>query len=168
MSQGFVYLRPTRLVSVRAMGPYQESVADAWTRLNGWLRERGIKPAGMRYGLARDNPLNVAPSQCRYDAACELPAGYDAAGTELTAIRMPGGAYLRRRIVGRYGQLLAAALPICNEVLPSRGLIVAANRPCVVVYFDDPLKRDVDGLKADVCFPISVNHASVPNPPVAA
>lgn len=158
MTKGFVYLRPTRLVSVRAVGPYQETVPAAWTRLTAWLRERGHDVRGPRYGLAHDNPLRVDPAQCRYDAACEIPEPFEGVSGEMRQVRLPSGAFIRHRIVGRYADLLANARPIYNEDRPANGLTTSANRPVVLIYFHDPLDRETAGRKADVCLPVSANE----------
>ncbi len=157
MSKGLVYLRPMRLVCLRATGAYEDTVVSTWKRLDAWLGERGIAATSPRYGLFRDNPNTLPAAECRYDAACALPDDVDAAGSELMAVRMPGGTYQRHRVVGRYDDLHAKAFAMCTAELPSRGLAVAPNRPLVVVYFSDPLKRDADNLKAEICLPVSAS-----------
>lgn len=158
----FVYLRPTRLVYFRETGPYATSVLAAWKRLNGWMGKRGIvAPDGMFYGLARDNPAKVPTENCRYDACIELPLGLDGpALTEIQVQRLPAGAYIRHKYVGRYSGIGAAALPICNDWVPNRGLRLAAERPLVVIYMSNPSQRDVNGLKAEICAPVATGQQS--------
>ena len=60
MKSGFVYLRPSRLVYVRASGPYQQTIPQAWERLMGWLEKNGLhSPVGRGYGLMRDRIIQT-------------------------------------------------------------------------------------------------------------
>lgn len=157
MSSRFVYLRPTRLVFVRQLGAYETSVVAAWERLYSWMRQRGLQAdGGSFYGLVRDNPAKVPAGKCRYDACIELPLNLDtAAMAEIQVQRLPAGAYSRHKYVGRYDNIAATTLPICNEQIPALGLRVAEERPMVVIYMADPLRRDADQLKAEICVPVS-------------
>ena len=99
MIGGLVYLRPARMVFVRATGPYETSIPHAWEKMFAWLEKSGIdNPVGRGFGLARDNPATVGPQNCRYDACVEVKPQYEErAGRELGLMTLPGGSYLSNR-----------------------------------------------------------------------
>jgi AraC family transcriptional regulator len=91
MNSGLVYLRPTRLVYLRATGPSETSIPGAWSQLLAWHDKCGLGvPGGCGYGLARDNPDLVGADKCRYDACMKsTPLIEGRALRELGLIMLP-------------------------------------------------------------------------------
>ena len=160
MSVGFVYLRPLRVVSVRAFGLYATSASSAWKQMFAWLDDSGMRrEIGRGYGLMRDNPALTAPENCRYEACVELLAGYETlvpAGFDV--IRLPGGAYARRRHSGS-DTLRSTITTLRDEWVPSQGLTVDGRRPMIEIYCDDPLVVAPIARKIEVCIPVSMTAA---------
>ena len=157
MSSGTVYLRPSRLVYVRATGPYENSVLRAWERLLGWLDKHGLQsPIGRGYGMMRDNPNVTAPENCRYDACVDLhPFFEERAIRELSAQTLPGGAYVRMRKTGAYEALREDILGFYKGFEAANGLRFDQRRPLITIYLDEPRRFRADDLRADICVPVS-------------
>ena len=157
MASGLVYLRPARMVFVRATGPYESSIPQAWEKMFAWLDKTGIdNPGGRGYGLARDNPATVGPENCRYDACVEVrPQFEERAARELGLMTLPGGSYLRQRKAGDYAMMRQAVPDIYANFAAPSGLRFDDKRPLVVIYLDDPRRFEPLDLRADVCVPVS-------------
>ncbi|MBK9079013.1 MAG: GyrI-like domain-containing protein [Hyphomicrobium sp.] len=162
MNSGLVYLRPTRLVYLRATGPYETSIPDAWSRLLAWHDKCGLgSPAGRGYGLARDNPERVGHDKCRYDACIEAnPLIEERALRELGLITLPGGSYTRMRQATSYDSLRAIVSGLHAEFEAPRDLKLDERRPIVTIYLDDPRRTDDAKLRADVCVPVAAQRSS--------
>ena len=162
MSSGLVYLRPTRLVYLRLVGPYESTIPEAWSKLYAWYAKCGTgTPAGRAYGLARDNPNRVGAENCRYDACIETsPLIDERALRELGLITLPGGPYARTRHVASYDLLRNSLANLHNGFAAPRDLKVDDRRPVVTIYLDDPRRMDDAKLRADVCVPVSAARAT--------
>jgi AraC family transcriptional regulator len=161
MKNGLVYLRPTQLAYVRVVGPYDQSIPEAWDKLLGWIDKNGLNsPIGRGYGLARDNPARVAADKCRYDACIQvMPAFEEKAMREIGVITLPPGPYTRRRQSGCYSELHNQIPTMHQSIKMPTGLRLDDNRPLVTIFLDDPHLRDVKDLRADICLPVSVMAA---------
>ena len=151
-----IYLRPTQLIYLRETGPYSESIPKAWRRLIDWLDMNGlIKPVGRGYGLAFDNPADVSPGACRYDAAVEMmPELTGQALSELGIATLPGGPYACWRVSGDYTNMRTIMGSIHRDFVPMGGLDVDVNRPIISIYLDNPSRHHASELRADVCVPV--------------
>lgn len=158
MSQGLLYLRPQRLVYVRVTGPYETSIREAWNRLWAWADKHNISaPRGLAYGLARDNPMLVAPENRRYDAAFPIdPMFEERALRDLGLITLPGGTYVRRREKGACEALIAKFAGLHQSFVPPPGLKLDNNRPLVTVYLDNLKHQSDTETRADVCLPVTL------------
>lgn len=157
MKSGLVYLRPQRIAYIREAGPYETSIPQAWDKMFRWLSKNSLNsPLGRGYGLAHDDPAKVAAELCRYDACVQLtPLFEERAMRELSVMMLPGGPYLRSRYVGDYAgvcKLIGVARAPAD--LPD-DLQADARRPLVTIYLDDPAHPPSDGLRADICVPVS-------------
>lgn len=154
---GFVYLRSTNLISYRTVGPYSSSAPAAWNKMFDWLnrhRLRGVVSRG--FGMALDDPRRVAPDQCRYDACIDMPEQLAPSAWEnMMPQRLPGGAYVRRRYVGPHNQIGAAVKEMRETWCAAPGIKLAADRPLVEIYLDDPLTCPPEKLRTDLCMPIA-------------
>lgn len=159
MQNGLVYLRPSRLVHVRVTGNYETSIPAAWTKLQAWIERNGVGSAlGRGFGLARDNPVNVAPDRCRYDACIEVePLFEERARRELGVLTLPAGPYVRKRHIGSYEAILNFVASRHSTFEAPTGLRLDDNRPLVTIYLDDPRHFDPRDLRADICVPVSTN-----------
>lgn len=162
MSSGLVYLRPTRLVYLRLVGPYSSTIPEAWSKLFAWHGKCASgAAAGRAYGLARDNPARVGADNCRYDACIEAtPLIEERALRELGLIMLPGGSYARTRHVASYESLRAGLADMHKSFAVPRDLKLDDRRPIVTIYLDDPRRADDAKLRADVCVPVSAARAS--------
>ena len=162
MNSGLVYLRPTRLVYLRATGPYETSIPDAWSRLLAWHERCGLgMPAGRGYGLARDNPERVGAEKCRYDACIETnPLIEERALRELGLITLPGGSYTRMRQVSCYDNLRNVVSRLHTGFVAPQKLKFDDRRPIVTIYLDDPRCTGDAKLRADVCVPVTAQRTS--------
>lgn len=156
MSHALVYLRPSRIAFVRATGPYETSIPDAWAQLNDWINRNGYGGLVHRgYGMCRDNPMRVDPATCRYDACIELLPQFDErAARELNVATLPGGSYARRRYSGPYAALRAELAGIHASFEPSAGLKLDDRRPLVAIYLENPSRVEAQDLRADICIPV--------------
>ena len=157
MTSGLVYLRPTRMVYVRATGPYESSIPQAWEKMFAWLEKTGVSSTvGRGHGLARDNPATVGAQNCRYDACVEVKPYYEErALRELGVLMLPGGSYLRKRVAGDYTEMRVTIPKLYQTFEPPTGLRFDDKRPLVVIYLDDPGRFKPEELRSDVCIPVS-------------
>lgn len=157
MSSGLVYLRPTRLVYLRLVGPYNAIIPEAWSKLYAWHAKCATgAPVGRAYGLARDNPNRVGADSCRYDACIEsTPLIDERALRELGLITLPGGPYARTRHVASYDVVRSSAASYNGGLAAPGGLKIDDRRPVVTIYLDDPRRADDARSRADVCVPVS-------------
>ncbi len=157
MKHGLVYLRPTSMVSVRATGQYEQSIPEAWEKMFSWLaRHRLSTPVGRGYGLAHDHVVNVPAVKRRYDACIQLTPLHEArAMRELSVLTLPGGPYLRRRLIGDYQDVCGLIASGSGAIEVPTDLRIDQRRPIVTIYLDDPSSTAPGQLRADVCWPIS-------------
>ncbi len=158
-----VYLRPMRLVHIRAMGPYSEARGAAWTRMFEWLSNRGKhKMPGCGYGLMLDDPKVTPRDECRYDACVDLAtvgeAGLDAG---VMIRRLPIGAFARTRHTGSYSKMNETARALRDTWLPQNGLLVDKRRPFVEIYLDDPRLAQEDKCRSECCIPVLPDVGSI-------
>lgn len=157
MKNGLVYLRPARLAYVRVNGAYEHSIPLAWQKMLAWADKNGIKPQGERgYGLAHDDPNQVAAEKCRYDACIQLPVEFeDRASRDLGLIMLPAGAYTRLRKTGGYGKLRSEMAGFYASPCLSADIQLDTRRPIVTIYLDDPRRHSERELRADICVPVA-------------
>jgi AraC family transcriptional regulator len=152
-----VYLRPRAVAFTRVRGPYATSVPEAWESMFSWLDQRGFRNrVSVGYGLAHDDPRSVAGEDCRYDACVEL--GLDTlaeAGGEIRTQNLPGGAYVRSRVIGSYHAISKALVSVRDQWLPGQRFSMDKGRPVIAIYLSDPLLVAEGARKADVCLPIA-------------
>jgi AraC family transcriptional regulator len=163
MTRGFVYLKPTRIVFVRAKGPYETSVPAAWRQLVGWLARHGAeRELRIGYGLARDDPDQVAAAECRFDACMEVPFGLEAqAAEEMATQKLPGGPYARHRLAGEVAHIAAAFRQQRARWAAAQGVTLDTRRPLVTLYLSHPLKSD-GKVRCDLCTPVTSASDRVP------
>lgn len=151
-----MYLRPTRLVFVRGIGPYEKTIQKTWDRLFVWLNANGLQtPVGRGYGLAQDNPAEVGAKNCRYDACVVLnPEMEQRASSDVGFAMLPGGPYACRRISGNYDHVRTLVANVHSELLPFPGLTLDQARPVVSIYMDNPNRQAESDLRADICMPV--------------
>lgn len=158
MSNGMVYLRPSRMIYARATGAYASSAPAAWDQLTAWLEKAGVPGTlGRCFGLARDNPMTTSAGKCRYDACVDLdPFFEERALRELGLLTLPGGSYIRQRKCGLYEDIATSFEGVYAGFEAPEGMKLDDKRPMVMIYLDDPrhLKRGV--LRADLCVPAGV------------
>lgn len=159
LSDGMVYLRPTKLAYVRKVGPYTTTIGTAWAEMLHWLERHGLRSnAACGYGLLRDNPNSCDPDQCRYDACVPvLPHFEESARRELSLITLPPGPYARKRSRGNYRAMTSMIADLHSISRMSNNLRIDERRPIVTVYLDDPRRTEEDDLRMDMCIPVAAS-----------
>lgn len=162
MSNSLVYLRPATLAYVRAVGPYETSIAEAWDKMYAWVDKNGLNPSALRgYGLARDNPGAVSSEKCRYDACVlTMPEFEDRALRELGTITLPGGPYARQRQVTSYDRIHAMVATLHASYEAPHDLKIDDRRPIVTIYLEEPRRSDREDRRVDMCIPVMVVSGS--------
>jgi len=141
------------VASLRHTGPYGPAIGEFWyTQFWPWARAQGVT-GGTRYGISYDDPSVTPPSDCRYDAAIEVPPGF-AALPPAQVQRLPGGRYAMARFRGTTAEIGGAWRWIFSQWLPDSGLQVD-NRPC----FERQSPTDTGGaagelFECDICIPV--------------
>lgn len=158
-----LYLRPTRLIYVRARGCYADVIPKAWDHLFQLLDDAGLYASlGRGYGLAHDNPLQVDPHNCRYDACVEVRSGIEERSlSAFGTTTLPGGVYACRRLSGSYDQMRCTVENIFSQYRPLPGLCLDQNRPVVSIYVDNPNYYADSDLRSDICVPVIADEESV-------
>lgn len=164
-----LYLRPTRLIYVRVRGCYADIIPEAWDRLFRLLDANGLYASlGRGYGLARDNPLEIDPQNCRYDACVEIHPGLEERSLRaFGSTTLPAGAYACRRFSGSYDHMRSTVQDIYSQFRPLPGLCFDENRPVVSIYMDNPNRFADSDLRSDICVPVIADDDCV-HPRLAA
>ena len=152
----FVYLRPKPVLHYRALGPYDQSVKEAWDTLFGWLDARDLRKFGPRaYGVIHDSSRSTDAAALRYDACVEIVPGLSAA-PELGIVRRvtPSGAYAQGVLKGCYGQISDGFRTMCAQWAAAENLRVDSSRPLMEIYLNDPAKTPREEWLTQLCVPI--------------
>jgi AraC family transcriptional regulator len=160
-----LYLRPTRLIYVRATGSYGDVIPKAWERLFRLLDDSGLyESIGRGYGMAHDNPLDVGSKNCRYDACVEIRSGIEERSLpELGITSLPAGPYACRRLSGSYDQMRSTVENVHARFQPLPGLRFDQHRPVVSIYMDNPNNYADQDLRSDICVPVSTVEETIPS-----
>jgi len=155
-----LYRRPMRLIYVRTKGCYAEMIPEAWDRLFRLLNANGLYASlGRGYGLAHDNPLDVGPQNCRYDACVEIRSDIEGRSLRPFGITMlPGGAYACQRLLGSYDQMRSTVENVYSQFRPLPGLCFDRSRPVVSIYMDNPTCLADRDLRSDICVPVMADE----------
>lgn len=161
MKSGLVYLRPQRVAYIREAGPYATSIPAAWDKMFRWLSKNSLSsPLGRGYGLAYDDADKVAAENCRYDACVQVtPLFEERAMRELSLMMLPGGPYMRSRYVGDYAGVCKMIGAARTAIELPEDLRCDTRRPLVTIYLDDPAHPPAEGLRADICVPVSASSS---------
>ena len=144
------------VVYARGIGPYKLASEDAWSRLNAWLTQRGVRSrVKQAYGYLRDNPRLTAPELLRYDACVPLFVGIEAepeAG--IGRQTLPGGAYAVHTHVGAYGDVGELLSRLRSDVVPKRGLSLDDDRALMTIHLNDPALTREMHRRTELCVPV--------------
>ena len=98
--------QPLKVTYLRYIGPAGEGIGRFWrATVAPWLADHGMLDCP-RYGVSLDNPREMPPEKCRYDACVELPRGLEIPDAEQTTIA--GGSYAVTRFKGTGAEIGAA------------------------------------------------------------
>jgi DNA gyrase inhibitor GyrI len=150
------YIRPMTVLYARAIGPYQASAPEAWSRMNAWLDSRHSRSrAKQGYGYFRDNPRTTAPDLLRFDACVPMTFGLEP-DTEAGIGRqtLPGGAFAVYTHVGSYKEIGDMFSRLQGEIVPKRGLTLDHERPFVTIYLNDPTITREMHRRTELCVPV--------------
>jgi AraC family transcriptional regulator len=164
MKTGFVYLRPRKVVFVRETGPYTVSSLVAWKRIFAWLESEGrLANLGEGYGLARDNPREVAPEACRYDACLEFEEWMERQlPADFRVQMLPGGSYIRQRHSGPHERIREQLASLRDDWVPHNALSLDPRRPLIAIHLNHPQNTAPEQLRTDLCVPVMPVPRSIP------
>lgn len=150
------YIRPLTVLYARAVGPYDISAAEAWSRVNNWLNCRQARSrAKQGYGYFRDNPRTTAPELLRYDACVPMTFGLEPdAEAGIGRQTLPGGAFAVYTHVGSYKEIGDFFSRLHGEIVPKRGLTLDFERPFVAIYLNDPSITREMHRRTELCVPV--------------
>lgn len=153
MQVAVVERKSTPIAYLRRVGPYGEPIGEFWqTQVYPWMVTNGLLGQA-RYGISHDDPKVTAPEQCRYDAGCEIPANFAAAGNAHRTI-IPGGKYAALSFRGVVADFEPAWDSLLRDWLPSSGLQLD-NRPMFEYYPVDSRYDPATGvLECKLCVPV--------------
>jgi AraC family transcriptional regulator len=140
--------------TMRYVGPYAADggIHELWERLERWARPRGLWTQDrVCLGVAHDDPQTTVATQCRYDAAIVVPAGF--ADGVIEIVDLDGGPCAVERFVGKAAEIGAAFANIFAVWLPHSGYQLD-DRPVYELYradFFDVATRDI---RCDLCVPV--------------
>ena len=126
-----------------------------WATRNGMRQQMGCV-----YGLVGGDPRQTDPKMCRYDACIEIPEGFEHVNTDGVSLQLlPSGAFARVRHVGPYDEVRNSIDGVGEEWAKTQPqLILDRRRPLLIVFLDDPQKRDAAKLRSDVCVPVRADN----------
>jgi AraC family transcriptional regulator len=152
----FAYLRPTPVLHYRAMGPYDQSVKEAWGTLLGWLDAHDLRKLGPRaFGVIHDCSRSTDAAALRYDACVELVPGLRAEPDLGILRRMtPGGAYAQGFLKGCYSQISEGFRYISSQWAEAENLRIDTSRPFMEIYLNDPAATPKAEWLTQLCVPI--------------
>jgi AraC family transcriptional regulator len=150
------YIRPMTVFYARAMGPYEVSCREAWSRMNGWLDRCSARSRVKQgYGYFRDNPRLTAPELLRYDACVPVTFGLDPEpDSGIGRQTLPGGAYAVYTHVGSYSEIGGLFSRLHSEIVPKRGLTLDYDRPFATIYLNDPSITREMHRRCELCVPV--------------
>jgi AraC family transcriptional regulator len=145
--------KPTGIAYLRHVGPYGEPIGMFWqTQVYPWMVTNGLL-GQPRYGISHDDPKVTAPEQCRYDAGCEIPANFVAAGNAHRTV-IAGGKYAALSFKGLVAEFPPAWDSLLRDWLPSSGLQLD-SRPMFEYYPVDSRYDPATGvLECKLCVPV--------------
>ncbi|WP_018152438.1 AraC family transcriptional regulator [Leeia oryzae] len=153
MDVKLVTLPPTRVATLRKIGPYGQAINDFWREtFVPWLQAHDLLDSP-KYGIGYDDPSVTPAEKCRYDAAVVI-ADDMAVSAPATVQILPGGRYAVRRFEGKIPDIFIAWKEIMGIWLPQSGLTLD-DRPCFE-YFDASSRHDPETgiFSCDICIPV--------------
>ena len=156
MRMSFIYMRPTPVLYVGAIGPYEESIGRAWNKMLSWLEAHNLRRATPRgFGIIHDHCGAIAPPLRRYDACVELLPGF-APDPSSGIVRKvtPSGAYAQVTVTGCHGQIAEGFRRIREHWSDTDALVIDETRPYVEIYLNDPGATAREELVTQLCVPV--------------
>jgi len=110
--------QPVKVAYLRYIGPAGVGIGRFWrATVAPWLADHGLLDCP-RYGVALDNPMNMPPEKCRYDACVELPRGLTL--PDIAEATIAGGRYAVTYFKGTSAEIGAAWSAFAAAVLADR------------------------------------------------
>ena len=146
-------LPPATIAYQRKIGPYGPDVTAFWgDRMAPWIQSHDLA-ANTCYGIAHDDPDVTPAAKCRYDAAVEVPQGYQP-GPQVNLGQLPGGRYAVANFRGKPDTIAAAWGWLMREWLPASGW-QCDDRPCFERFTLATVFDGASGeLACDICIPV--------------
>lgn len=125
-------MRPTGVIFIRHVGPYEAVDPDAWPALQRWAEARGVAHDGRPIGLAHDAPGLTPPELLRFDACLAVPEPVRPSGRVGYQV-LAGGPYAVSTFIGPFRCLREAYLRIFDRATALAGYRMIGT-PAVEVY----------------------------------
>ena len=149
---------PTRVASLRHVGPYHQ-VGSTWERLLDLLGPEGHLGPGTQYiGIAYDDPEVIPPEKLRCDTCVTVDADFEPF-SDLIVREIRGGEYAVTTHEGPYEKITGTYRHLLGQWLPRSGRELA-DAPCIELYLNDPTTTEPAELLTDVCAPLTPNSVS--------
>ena len=143
---------PFIVQAMRNVGDYRD-LDSAFARLfEQVFTEQSMHALQGIYGVPVDDPMSVAPAECRFECAVKIES-LATPDPPLQAIELGGGSYLVAHHNGDYDLIHFAIDQLYLASIESRDIILA-DAPVFVSYRDEPEARPADELRADIYIPI--------------
>ncbi len=87
-------IAPCRIAYIRRVGAYGMGNAQAIKQLKSWAQAHGLLGGdSVVLGIARDDPADTKPEDCRYDACIVVADDYRVTGEHISIGTVGGGQY---------------------------------------------------------------------------
>ena len=150
------WLRPTLVVSVSAIGPYEETVAEAWHHLRTLLLAQGARESCRPiFALLQDMPHEVRPEARRLQLCAQISNDWRPRLQRVAAVHaFQGGAYLTARHAGAYENLPNAFSRMYAACSLDMNVTLDGLRPRVLFFDGDPADVPPEHLTAELGLPV--------------
>lgn len=144
------HIPPCRLACIRRTGAYGRANRETMERLKLWAESEGLLNGdSVILGIARDNPEQTKPEDCRYDACLVVSEEYAPDAEAVQPGEIPGGLYA----VFLVEHTAKALERVWKEIFPElskRGLEPDGSRPVLERY----RQKLVDRHLCEICVPL--------------
>lgn len=156
MQDGLVYLRPVQVAYLRTNTVRRDAARALWDDLRTILKDQGVVDQVDRlYGLAHGpEQFPEATADPHYVACVGIVPGLKLSPkSQLQAMTLPGGAYMRQRVFGSDGDVAGGFGDLCDISNAHHDIKLDQIRPLVEIHIGDGLRTAVDH-KIELCVPV--------------
>ena len=150
------WLRPLPVVSVAAVGPYAETVQEAWEHLRGLLIKHGARQdCRPGFALLRDLPQEARAENRRLEMCAQISEDWRIRlSNEAATSTFGGGAYLVTRHQGSYQALPEVFSRMYAACSLDMNISLDTKRPRNLFFHGDPDVTPPEELIAELGLPV--------------